>query len=208
MKSTINEITKDYIMKNPAVKSCLKRGLINYSSLARTIISELDLHVSKEAVLIAARRLQKKLGKENYENKIKESLAASSIQIKNKITILIIDKSINTDALDELQKNARENNGTIYTLEGSDSYTLILDDKVTVKNKLIKSKMIKEINNLALINIESPEDIEYQKGWVAYVTSLFAENDVNISQFLSCWTQTLFVIESADVPKAINFLKF
>jgi len=207
MKGTINDITKDYVMRNPAIKSCLKKGLINYSSLAREIISELNLKASKEAVLIAARRMQEKLGKESYQNKIRDLLSDSNIEMKNKITILIVEKSINPEIIDELQKKVRKENGIIYILEGSESITIVLDEKYA-DNKAIKSRLMNKINNLALINIKSTEEVEFTKGWVAYITSLFAENEVNIIEFLSCWRDTLFVIESADVPKAINFLKF
>ena len=38
--------------------------------------------------------------------------------------------------------------------------------------------------------------------------NFLAENGVNILEFLSCWTDTLFIIDSKDVNKAITFLKF
>jgi len=31
---------------------------------------------------------------------------------------------------------------------------------------------------------------------------------VNIIEFLSCWTDTIFLIEENDLPRAIGFLKF
>ncbi len=43
---------------------------------------------------------------------------------------------------------------------------------------------------------------------ISYLTSLFYENGVNILEFLSCWTDTLFIIDEKDLNKAINFLKF
>ena len=60
-KST-TELTIEYIQDRPFIKSCLKKGLINYSSLARLISSDLKIEKksSMEAILVAARRFQAK----------------------------------------------------------------------------------------------------------------------------------------------------
>jgi aspartokinase len=212
MEKTTTELTNEYIKEHPAVKSCLKKGLINYSSLARLIAKELGIEkkTSKEAILIAARRFHEKLKKEiSYETKIKDLLAESSIDIKNKIVVFILEKYINLDNIDEIQKTIRKEAGTFYILEGSDNYTIITQEKYSnLIEKKFKLKIIKRNTNLALINFISPKEVETMVGWLSYVTSLFAENGVNILEFLSCWKDTLFIIDSKDVNKAINFLKF
>jgi len=59
-----------------------------------------------------------------------------------------------------------------------------------------------------MINLKTPEGVEEVRGVVAYIASLFAENGVNILEFLSCWNDNLFIIAAEDVAKAIEFLKF
>src|SRR3989338_5190661 len=124
MQSTA-EITSEYIKEHPEIKSCLKKGLINYSSLARLIAKELNIEkkTSMEAILIAARRFQDKLKKESsYEKRIKDLLSKSEIDIKNKMVVYIIDKNIDFNNLLIIQKKIREDYGTFYLVEGSDSY--------------------------------------------------------------------------------------
>lgn len=210
-KSTA-ELTMEYIKEHPDIKTSLKKDLINYSSLARLISKELGIEkkTSNEAILIAARRFQEKLKSEmSYEKKIKELLSKSEIEIKNKIIVFILEKNLNMDNIESVQKTIRKEFGTLYLLQGSDNYTLITQEKFlgVIEDKFSHS-IIKIQKELALIIIKSLKEIEATKGVVAYLTSLFAENDVNILEFLSCWTDTLFVIESADLNKAINFLKF
>ena len=62
----VTKLTEDYISEHPYVKDCLKKGLINYSSLTRQICSDLDLNVKKnfDAVLIACRRYFRKIKSE------------------------------------------------------------------------------------------------------------------------------------------------
>jgi aspartokinase len=207
MGKTTSELTIEYIKNHPNIKSCLKSGLINYSSLARLIAKELKIekNTSFEAILIAARRFQEKLGKEKvYEKKIKDLLRDSEIEIKNKIVVFIVNKTISPDSFQKIQKS-----GLLSVLEGSSSYTIITQEKnATQLEKKLKGFIIKTNNDLALVNIKSGKDIEHIPGVVAYLTSLFAENGVNILEFLSSWTDTLFVIEKKDVNKVIEFLEF
>lgn len=196
MKSTAEQTT-DYIKEHPHIKSCLKKGLINYSALARLISKELniDKKTSKEAILIAARRFQQKIKKEfGYDRDIKKLLSTSEIEVKNKINVYVVDKNVKVDAI---------------TLEGSENNTVIVSDKnKCLIEKKFKNSIIKKHTDLVLIIIKSSKDIESIPGVVAYITSLFSENGVNIVEFLSCWTDTLFVIEAKDLHKAIEFLKF
>ncbi|MFH1506603.1 MAG: hypothetical protein ABIE94_06500 [archaeon] len=212
MTPSTTEQTIEYIKEHPHIKNCLKKGLINYSSLARLISKELKIEKtsSKEAILIAARRFQEKLKKElDNENKIRTLLSESEIEIKNKISVLILNKLINMDCIIEFQKNVNKENGTLYVLEGTDNYTLITQEKYAQKLlKKFKNSVIRFHKDLAIIDFKSPEEIEEIIGVLSYLTSLFAENGVNIIEFLSCWRDTIFVIDKNDVNKAITFLNF
>ena len=182
--------------------------MINYSSLARQISKELKIEkkTSIEAILVASRRFQDKLSKEKvYEKKIKELLHNSEIEIKNKIVVFIVKKSINQELFQKIQSEA----GLFSVLEGSTSYTVITQEKnASQLEKKLKGFIIKSTKDLALINIKSGKDIENIPGIIAYLTSLFAENGVNILEFLSSWTDTLFVIDKKDVNKVLEFLEF
>ena len=208
MEKTTAELTVEYIKNHPNIKSCLKSGLINYSSLARQIDKDLKIEkkTSMEAILIAARRFQDKLSKEKfYEKKIKDLLRDSEIEMKNKIVVFIVKKSINKNSFQKIQNEA----DLFFLLEGSSSYTLITQEKnKNILEKKLKEFIIKTNKNLALVNIKSGNDIENIPGVIAYLTSLFAENGVNIIEFLSSWTDTLFIIDKKDVNKALEFLEF
>ena len=60
--------------------------------------------------------------------------------------------------------------------------------------------------NFKLINIHSPEDLEATPGVVAFLTALLAEQNVNIIEFISCWTETIIVVEKKDSLKAYEVL--
>lgn len=210
-KST-TELTEKYIQEHPYIKNCLKKGLINYSSLARLISSELKIEKksSKSAILIAARRFQDKLEKElGNEKKINLLLSRSEISVKNKISVLIFKKIVDLDDLIEFEKDIKKENGTIYFLEGINNYTIITQERYAQElYQEFEKQIVKYHKNLAIIDFKSPEEIEKISGVISYLTSLFAENGVNILEFLSCWRDTIFIIDKKDVSKALNFLNF
>ncbi|HIG95806.1 TPA: ACT domain-containing protein [Candidatus Woesearchaeota archaeon] len=212
MERSTTELTIEYINEHPYIKRCLQKGIINYSSLARMIAKDLGIEkkTSNEAILIAARRFQEKLKKElNNEQKIRELLTHSEISIQNKMHVFILEKNSNLDVLEGLQKKIGQEGGISFVLEGSDNYTIIIQEKYAsfVKSEL-DHKLIRSHQHCALINFKSPKEIEELTGVLAYLTSLFAENGVNIIEFLSCWRDTLFIVDAKDVQKALTFLNF
>jgi aspartokinase len=212
MEKSTSEITKEYINEHPFIKNCLKKGLINHSSLSRYISKELNIgkESSKEAILVSSCRLQEKLEKDlKREKEISKLLSNSEIEIKNKIIVFILEKEIEFETILNLQEKIKKESGLFFILEGSDNYTLITQEKFfNLFNDKLKNKILKMNKNLVLINIKSPKEIENTPGVVAYLSSLFAENGVNIQEFLSCWTDTIFIIDNKNLEKTIKFLKF
>ena len=208
----ITKLTEDYILQHPSIKDCLKNGLINYSSLSRQIASELKLDLKKnfDAILIACRRFKRKLKKEEIsESKILKILKESKVEIKNKIIAVVLEKDIFFGNLHNLEKEIKKRKEIFRVIEGASGITLITtEDFLDLIKKYFKNKIILENKNLAEITIKSPKEIETTPGTYAYMCSLFGENNINIVETLSCWTDTIFLIKENDVGKVMNLLRF
>ncbi len=211
MPST-TELTENFIESHPSIKDCLKNEVINYSKLSRKISKELGIQKksSIEAILVACRRYSFKLKKTKVlEEKIMNILKKSELEIKNKIIVVVIDKKIYADYLIEIEKKVRKTADTFYAIEGVNVFTVIASEKYLEDfNKLFKKNIINVSKNLALITLKSPESMENTPGVVSFLFSVFAENNVNIVETMSCWTDTIFVVSEKDVSPAMNFLKF
>ena len=209
---SITKLTENYILEHPSIKDCLKNGLINYSSLSRQIASELKLDLKKnfDAILIACRRFKRKLKKEEvHENKILKILKESKIEIKNKIIAVVLEKDIFFENLIYLEKEIKKKKEIFRVIESASGITLITtEDFLDLIKKYFKNKIILENKNLAEITIKSPKEIEITPGTYAYLCSLFGENNINIVETLSCWTDTIFLIKEDDVGKTMNLLRF
>jgi len=210
--ANITKLTEDYIASHPFVKDCLKKGLINYSSLTRQICLDLNLNVKRnfDAVLIACRRYYRKIKTApTSEKKILDILKNSKIEVKNKINAIVLEKDIVFSNLLDLEKEAKKSMETFHIIEGATAITVITSNDFSKKvKKIFMIKVIKENTNLVEIILKSPQQIEITAGVVSYLFSLLGENNINIYETLSCWTDTIFLVEEKDLSKVMEFLRF
>jgi len=208
----ITKLTEGYIAEHPSVKDCLKKGLINYSSLTRNLCKDLDLDLKKnfDAILIACRRYHRKISKETVlENKIIKILADSKLEVKNKIVVVLVEKDIYYGHIIELQKEIKKKSELFHIIEGSNTITIVTSHEfLVIVKKLFKNKIIKVTENLAEVTLKSSEDLEGTPGVIAYLSTLLAENSINIIETMSTWTDTLFVISEKDIAKVMGLLRF
>ena len=206
---SINKQTEDYIRSRPSIKDCLKEGLINYSSLTRKISKEKGIK-KFDAILIAGRRYKRKLGLEkSREKKIIDILKNSRLEIKNKIAVIVIEKPRYFDDLIELQKKIKKQRSEFHLIEGQEVMNIITNEEfIPLIEEVFKNKIIKINKDLVEIVLVVDERIESTSGVIAYVYSLLGDNDVNIVEEMSCWTDVLVVIDEDDLAKAMGLLKF
>jgi hypothetical protein len=61
-------------------------------------------------------------------------------------------------------------------------------------------------DDCTMIVVHSPEELEATPGVVAFLATLLAEQNVNIVEFISCWTETIIVVEKKDSLKTYETL--
>ncbi len=210
--ANITKLTEGYIAEHPFVKDCLKKGIINYSSLTRQICIELSLNVKKnfDAVLIACRRYYRKIKTEaTMEKKILGILKNSKIEVKNKISAIVLEKDIVYSNLFDIEKEAKKFLGTFHIIEGTSAITIITSEEFGKKIKQVfRNKIVRENINLVEVILKSPKQIETTSGVISYIYSLLGENSINVFETLSCWTDTIFLVEEKDLSRVMGFLRF
>jgi len=208
--ANITKLTEEYISTHPSVKDSLRKGLINYSSLTRLIAKELNLDKSFDAILMACRRYHKKLKKEpGSEKDIINLLKNSKLEVKNRIVAFVLEKDIYFSSLIDIEKEVKKSSSVMHILEGATAITVITEEEFYNKiKKLFKNKILKETKDLAEVILRCPSTLETVPGVMAYLYSLFGERGINITETMSTWTDTLFVIEEKDVAKVMEMLRF
>jgi hypothetical protein len=207
-KESIAEKTRVYIDSHPSIKDCISKDLINYSSLARQIMKDLEIK-NEEAVMIACRRYAQRLSKKDHEKDILKIIGNSRIEVKTKIcsvtakndwTVLhklelVFVKLINEKAI-------------MQVIQGTQAITIIADEKL--KNDIIntvgKENILRVRPDLVEISVKSPEKISDTSGVFSFLADNLAENNVNVAETVSCYTDTIFIVDEKDMIPAYSIL--
>lgn len=208
----ISKTTKSYIDKHQHIKDCLRKGIINYSALARKIARKLNIEGKGnfDAILVACRRYAEELNEKGNERKNIKLLEKSKIQIKTNICRLILKKGRTT--LSELGKLAEnlERNHTFQIIQGESAITIIIDEENLKKvRKKLKNNIVDVRRDLAEITVISPEKVDMTIGITSFLSSLLSDRGINILSTLGSYRDDIFILKHKDINKALDvFNKF
>jgi hypothetical protein len=178
-----------YLKNRPYLLEALERGIVNFSSLSRLIGRELQtdqIVAIKAAVRRFATELQKR--RRRREARVLRVLRGSRIGFYDGVKVVITRNRLGVASKLEIP------------LEGA--FVYVLDRTVTIPRQVV----IASHANVGVFTINSPTHIETTPGVVAYLTSLLAEEDINIIEFISCYTHTIIIVAKADVLRTYEIL--
>jgi len=186
---TIAQNVRSYLRNKPYLLEALEKGIVNLSELSRQIQHELKTS-NTSAVKAALRRFAEEAQKhkQKREEKVLQVLKRSAMVVYDRKSVMITNKEIdgkNALKVDLLDKH-------VYLLDRSD-----LPERISA---LVKHE------DCTMIVVHSPEELEATPGVVAFLATLLAEQNVNIIEFISCWTETILVVEKKDSLKAYEVL--
>src|SRR4030042_6279261 len=186
---TIAKNVRDHLKNKPYLLEALEKGIVNLSELSRQIQKELKTD-NTSAVKAALRRFSEELQKhkQKREEKVLQVLKRSGIAVYDRKSVMITSKEIDTKTGMKVDLLAKY----VYLLDRSD-----LPERI---NAIVKH------DNCTMIVMHSPEELEATPGVVAFLTTLLAEQNVNMIEFISCWTETIIVVEKKDSLKAYEVL--
>lgn len=186
---TIAQEVRNYLKNRPYVLEALEKGIVNLSELSRQIQKELKIK-NIVAIKAALRRFSEELQKHKHkrEERVLKILRKSTITLHDGNSVVITSKPLETE--DKIKVN----------LGGEFVY-------LTDKNNLGKiNGVLQKHEDCVMIVIHSPAELEATPGVVAFLTSLLAEQNINIIEFISCWTDTIIVVEKKDRLKTYEIL--
>ncbi|MFH1134042.1 MAG: hypothetical protein V1735_06130 [Nanoarchaeota archaeon] len=192
-----------YLDSSHLLRRCIAYKVVSFSRLARHLMAELNLPASSfDAVLVACRRYPKPSA--TPEGRILGLLRKTNVTVISNISVIVADRYTPPQALLGVQNLIKRRNGSLHLIEGQNSITLITNDEfMPLLKKSLKQYMQSGKTGLVEIVLKSPQDLERTPGFVAHLYSLLADRGINIVEEMSCWTDTIIVIEKKDVEKAM-----
>jgi len=181
---------RNYLKNRPYILEALEKDIVNLSKLARHIQSEFRIK-KFSAIKAALRRFseKKKKHKRKREERVLRLLKNSVMTVYdgNSIVITSGQKKIKEKVKVSLKDNV------VYLVEKSELPRITKD-------------VLKKNENCTTIIIKSPKEVETTPGVVAFLTSLLSEQNVNVVEFISVWTETIIVVDRKDSLRAYEIL--
>jgi aspartokinase len=205
---TVAKRVRDYVESHPSVSDALKMDVVNYSALARRICRELGIR-KEEAVLAACRRFPVDRLKGYKEDAVKRVLQKSRIESRTKMATVTVSQGVDVlQRLGDLVEELLDENRICRLIQVSRGTVIIVDDESVPRftKKLREGQMIDVRRNLVELAVTSPESVEETPGLFAYLAGALASRGINIVQAMSCYTDTIFILERDDMTAAMNVL--
>jgi hypothetical protein len=207
-KPSVAETTRKYIDRHPSIRDCISKDLINFSSLSRLIMKEMGV-THEEAVLAASRRYAAKLSRADFEGDIMRVFEESRLELKTRICIVVAKNEwIVLKNLEEVVKKILTDKNTMQVLQSTNGITVISEDKFLpmITKAIGQDHVVSVKQNLAEITVKSPARIEVTPGAFAYLVTMLSEQGINLLEAVSCFTDTIFIVNREDMMAAFDIL--
>ncbi len=190
MADSVAKKVHKWLGEHPYIISVLKKDLINFSSLTRLIQKELAIR-NFDAALVAIRRYQRGLSDKVKEDEIVKILKRSRLEITTGVNVYIL----RPDSVKYAEKSKY-----LHLIKGSDSITVITQEKLDIDCIKLKSDMLE-------VKIISPAEIENNLGFMGFVCSALAERGIVIVETYGCYTDTIFIFNKNDLLKVVEVMQ-
>jgi len=179
---SVRKEVETYIEKRPYIQEALAEEIVNYSALARKI--EPEVKGGFEAIKMALRRHQKELNnqRKTRQTNVRKVLGETAIELKNNI------KVCKTDHKPDAEIYSKTENG----------YTGVLANAEDLEGQFIEDQV--------LVTLKSPNSLEETPGVLAYILSILAGREINVTELISCREDTHIVIKEEDATETFQLL--
>lgn len=199
----------NYLDGKPAIRECLALELVNLSALARKASAELGIN-KPDAVLAACRRYRSAPRAAWREQAVRRLLRRSRLETRTRVATVTVRYSYeNLLRLEKAVNELLSANRLIRFIPTSQGLVLIVEDDTlpAVTKAISPGNILKVRKGLVELSVTSPESIEEIPGVMAFLSSSLASGGLNVLQVLSCFTDTILILEEKDLMEAFRILK-
>ncbi|MEM2109392.1 MAG: ACT domain-containing protein [Candidatus Odinarchaeota archaeon] len=211
---SIAEASRRVISNMPSIIDAIKLDVVNYSSLAELTVKNVEKIIGRkasvEAIKMALMRYAEEIKKtvSMLQNRVKKIIAESILELKNDLILLTVKQTVLEGKIDKLFASV-PNFRFLQLTQGTTTFNLIIDEKSfdSVKKVIDPKGIIEVCGSQSAIILISPPEIIKTPGVVSHLLELLATNNINITQIISCHTDTVFLIDRRDALTAYRLLE-
>ncbi len=204
-RASIASLVREAVERDPCLWYCMREGIVNLSAAARRISSRIEeewgLKPSLAAVKMALSRLARSRGGGGL-GRIARVLAGSTLVIQDRVAVVTTGR----EALPRLLSEARLWEARFLQVTQSLRAASIVVSEEDLDRILEATGGGEVLRGQAALIMISPPEIVSTPGVVALITSYLDFHGINITQIISCSTDTIIVLDSGRATEAFKAL--
>ena len=199
---------RDYLDAHPPLGDALRSGVANHTAMARKVAAELGSR-QLDAVVAACRRYPRGRGDPFGEGAVRRVLRKSRIESRSKVAAITV--GLGADVLQRLGDVVEElldENLLCRVIQVSRGTVILVDEDSVprVTRQLRETHIVRVRRGLVEVAVTSPESIEETPGLLRLLAGILASQGINIVEALSCYTDTIFLLDERSLGPAIATL--
>ena len=209
INQSVARITRNLIESDLGIQDSIARDYANISGIARLLKPKIEKmgisEVNEDAIITAVKRIVPKYTSIN--NEITDVIAKSDINVRTGVAKLSVKK--NDRNQENIQNVILKNNEEFIQIsEATSALTLIYSEKFRkeLTRKFNDREVLENTRNLAAIIVNSPIGVINVPGVVFAIYGQVAKRQINIEDTVSCFTDTIIVVNIKDVAIAFTAL--
>jgi len=207
-EESIAERVREYLDAHPALGDAIRMRIGNYSAIARRVSGDLGLPAT-DAVLAACRRYPHGRSEASREAGVLRVMRKSRIETRTKVAALTLSQGADVlQRLGDVVEELLDESLLCRVIQVSRGTVVIVDEDSVprVLRRLRESQLISVRKHLVEVAVTSPESIEETPGLLRHLAGVLAAQGINIVEALSCYTDTIFLLQSDDLTAAMGAL--
>ncbi len=199
---------RGYLDGHPVVADAIRLGIGNYSAIARRIAAELG-QPRTEAIIAACRRYPRGRGESYREAGVRRVLRKSRIETRTKVAAITLNQGVDVlTRLGDVVEELLDENSLCRVIPVSRGTVVIVDEEsvLRVTQQLRGPQVLGVRKRLVELAVTSPESIEETPGLLTLLTGVLSAQGINIVEALSCYTDTIFLLDEGDLNAAMGVL--
>lgn len=212
---TISAVVEHYIKSKPFLLSALSQGIINLTSLARTMMPEIENELGKDikqgAVVMSLKRLSEDLDFRMNHKIVKVLKHIGEITVRSSLTdftFAVSDTVLNKQA--ELIASVNGSPEVFFTSSrGVNETNVVISSSMghLVERLFADEKMIERTDNLASITVKLPKDNISTPGVYYYIFQRLAWEGIIINEVISTSYEFTILVAESEVDQAFRVIK-
>ena len=210
--ASVTRAVKDEVGSDLSIQDAMARDYLNLSALARMLVPKVAARTGKRVKDVSevgiATALKRLMGSYSGSSpKVSRVIARSAVSARTHVSSLSVEKTKRTVQTVSALLSSYPND-FIQVSEGLSSITLIFDQRLhpKVKKSLAGAEVLEEGEEGAAIAVHSPDEITTTPGCISAFYNQLWRRHVNIEDTVSCYTDTIMVVDMKDASRAFEAL--